>query len=64
MSAPLRITAVGGTSWDVHLGDEYLGREEFGTLTDGGQYAEDDDDVIEHVRAAYGIDASIPATVR
>lgn len=73
----LDIYAVGGTSFDVRLisdfdpslprsqqDGEYLGRTEFGELDSEGQYHGDDDEVIDHVRAEYGIEGNIEAGVR
>jgi hypothetical protein len=56
---PVSIIAVGGTSFDVHWGDEFLGRVEFESIDADGQYEQDDDEIIDHVRKHYDFGGSI-----
>lgn len=58
------IVAQGGTTFQVHRAGEFLGSTEFGSIDDNGQYEQDDDEIIEHVRETFGLDESLPAIVR
>lgn len=67
----LKITAAGGTSFQVRLdGDNtnprmgYLGSFEFGSIDEDGQYEQTDAEIIEAARAEFDIPESVKAIVR
>ena len=66
-TSTLIITASGGTRFSVALesseGRDFLGHMEFGSIDDDGQYVQDDDEIIDAAREAYGIEEDIPGRV-
>lgn len=68
MSKQIIIIAAGGTTFQVSVQDgedrEFLGSMEFGSISEDGQYEQDDDEIIDAVRENFGLDESMPAVVR
>jgi hypothetical protein len=62
--ATVTITPQGGTTFSVRCGNEFLGRTEFGSIDEDGQYIEDDDEIIEHVRETFCLDDASPVIVQ
>ena len=67
MSKHIQITAQGGTTFSVSLinddESEFLGRMEYGSIDSGGQYEQDNDEIIEAAREQFALDSTIPAIV-
>jgi hypothetical protein len=66
----LKITPQGGCTFSVRLdGDNtnpqtgYLGRFEFGSIGDDGQYEQGDSEIVKAARAEFDIDDSIKAII-
>ena len=69
MNTYLSIVAQGGTAFGVTLIDpsededhKYLGAIEYGTLSEGGQYQQDDEEIINAVITYFDLPANLDDT--
>lgn len=58
-----KIMAMGGTTWNIFKGSQFIRSEEFGDLDADGQYEQDDDEVIEYFADTLDGDVEIVSSI-